>query len=421
MKFTILIMNISQKMKPILVKLLPIEVLRKIKKRVVNNAAAKMNAHEQLPFERRAFPDGVNLVGYVRGEIGLGQSCRLVAGGLSAAEIPFTIFNYEQVSAIRQTDDTWLHKITDTTPFNVNIFHINPYELPLAFIRLGVNMWSKRYNIVYWLWELEKFPRDWENALLLADEIWTPAEFVSESIRGVTDKPVHTIPYALTVPQCGDYCRDFFNLPADKLLFLCMYDCNSTMERKNPLGAIAAYKKAFAAGGKETGLIIKVNNPQAKELQRLQSELAGYSNVYIIAKVLDKPQINALIACADVYISLHRAEGFGLVPAEAMLLGTPVVATNWSANAEFMTTDVACMVDYKLINIEKDCGHYKAGNRWADPDIHQAAEFLQKLHADEDFRNNLAKKAKAQITKQFHPAIITQLMRNRLSEIYNEA
>ncbi|MCL1883847.1 MAG: glycosyltransferase family 4 protein [Defluviitaleaceae bacterium] len=413
-------LNTAKKLKPLLIKCLPISLLRRVKKLFVNRAAKKLrNAPERLPFSRSANPDGVNLIGFVRGEMGLGQSCRLVAHGLSVADIPFTVYNYEQISTARQSDNTLKRDITNTTPYNVNIIHINPYELPLAYVRLGDEVWNRRYNIVYWLWELEKFPPEWESSLLLADEIWTPTEFVSKSIRGSTDKPICTIPYALSIPPLEGYGREHFNLPSDKILFLCMYDCSSVMERKNPLGAISAYKKAFADNS-ETGLVIKVNNPQEDELQRIQAELMGYPNIYIIAEVLEKSKLNALIACVDVYVSLHRAEGFGLVPAEAMLSGTPVVATNWSANTEFMNNNIACMVDYKLITIEKDCGHFRAGNRWADPDIHQAAEYMRRLNSDEDFRTDLSRKAKEHITKQFDPVIIAELMRSRILEIYKE-
>jgi glycosyltransferase involved in cell wall biosynthesis len=374
---------------------------------------------EFLRFSRTDFFYGVNLIGYIRGEIGLGQSCRLVAESLHAAEIPFTVFNYEQVSAMRFNDNTWEHKITNTTPFSINIFHINPYEMPLAFLRIGKNVWNKRYNIAFWLWELEKFPKEWENAFFLADEIWTPSEFASQSIRNATSKPVRTIPYALTAPPCGNYDRKYFNLPADKILFLCMYDCNSTIERKNPLGVVSAYKKAFSKKNNQAGLVIKINNPQREDLRLIKSELDGYPNIFILSDVLDKTQVNALISCVDVYVSLHRAEGFGLVPAEAMLLGTPVIATNWSANAEFMDNEVACMVDYTLITIQQDYAHYKAGNRWADPDINQAAEYMKKLCNNENFRNHIAVQAEKHIKKLFAPERIADLIRHRISEIYD--
>ena len=94
--------------------------------------------------------------------------------------------------------------------------------------------------------------------------------------------------------------------------------------------------------------------------KKIQNVLDGYTNVYLIEGTLNRDQVNSLTKCVDVVVSLHRAEGFGLVLAEAMLLGTPTIATNWSSNTEFMNKDVACMVDYKLITIERDIPPFKS-------------------------------------------------------------
>ena len=416
--WTMTLLKAAEKTKPLLVKLLPVTLLRNIKKNMINFEMERL-AVERQSFLRESYPDGINLIGYIQGEIGLGQSCRLVAQALESSEIPYTIYNYNQVSAMRFNDNTWMHKVTNKTLYNINIIHINPYEMPLAFIRLGEEVWEKRYNIGFWLWELEDFPQEWENAFQLVDEIWTPSDFASKSIQKSTDKPVRIIPYALTTPDCGGYTRKDFALPDDIVLYLCMYDCNSTMERKNPLGAIKAYKEAFSKSNMKVGLVVKVNNPQHQDINRLAKELDGYPNTFILQDVMGKQQVNALIACVDVYISLHRAEGFGLVMAEAMLLGTPVIATNWSSNTEFMDNDVAMMVDYDFEILASDCGPYKKGNRWAAPNIGQASDYIKML-VDENLRKELALKAKKYIQEKFSPQKSAEMVKARMSEILGE-
>ena len=413
------ILEISEKLKPQLVKLLPISFLRRTKTLLVKQKMSELGASAIEAFEKDAYPSGVNLFGYIKGEIGLGESCRLVASSLQRTGIDFTIFNYELISAMSFNDASWDHKISNTAPYNINLLHIQPYELPLAYSRLGREIWDKRYNIVFWLWELERFPAQWENALSLADEIWTPSEFASNSIRAVTSKPVFTMPYGMSPPNRGEYGRAHFKLPVDKFLFLCLYDSNSYSERKNPAAAIAAYRYAFSKDEENVGLIIKLNNPQKADIQMIQSELSGLRNIYFMTDVLEKTQVNALIACADAYVSLHRSEGFGLVPAEAMLLGTPVIATNWSANTEFMDADTACMVEYSFVTIEKDQGPYEAGNRWADPDIEQAAGYMRMLYEDRESGSRIADKAKAHITEKLSPKRAAELISNRINEINN--
>ena len=413
------LLKIAGKAKPLLVRILPINMLRGIKKLFVNSAmSAIRKGAEVIPFNRYANRDGVNLIGHIKGETGLGQSCRLVADALSVSAADFSICNYSPAGAARSTDNTWAHKISEQLPYNVNIFHINPHELSLAYINIGKQAWDCRYNIAFWLWELETFPHEWLNALELADEIWTPSEFASESIKKVTDKPVFTIPYGLCVPDTGGFGRGRFDLPEDVFLFLCMFDSNSVMERKNPLGAIKAYKKAFSENNKNVGLVVKAGGASGKDMALLRKELAGYQNIFILNGTMMKTEVNGLISCVDAYISLHRAEGFGLVCVEAMLLGTPVVATDWSANAEFMHKDVACMVEYKLAEIKKDIGPYRAGWRWAEPCADNAALHMKNLYENSDYRKKLAENAKLYILERFAPEKMAALINSRIADIY---
>lgn len=415
-----LIMTLTMKFRPVLVKILPIEFLRAVKKRVIHHATDEVEKYQLKDFLPSSGKNGVNLIGYIRGEIGLGQSCRLVAAGLEAAGVPFTIYNYQQVSAMRSEDHSWDHKISNQTPYNINLFHINPYEVPLAFSALSPAFWDNKYNIAFWLWELEKFPPEWCFALNCFHEIWTPSEFVSESIRKVTDKPVCTMPYFIQAPADLKMGRKKFQLPDNTFLFLTMYDCNSTIERKNPIGALRAFKKAFSPEETDVGLVIKVNNPTETDLRKIREELKGYQNIFLLSGVYSKTEVNSLIANADVLVSLHRAEGFGLVPAEAMLLGTPSIATNWSANTEFMNSETACMVDYTLVPIEKDCGPYPKGERWAEPDLEQAAYYMRKLYEDTEYYQRIKENGKKAIQTILGREQAGQKIKIRIDEILSQ-
>ncbi len=414
------ILHITSKFKPVLIKILPIELLRCVKRKFVNKCIDKSVESKKAPFERNKYPDGINLIGFIRGEIGLGQSCRLLADAVNYSNLDFTIYNYEQISSMRYNDNSWDSKITNTAPFNINLMHINPPDLALAHVTLNKDIWDYKYNIAFWLWELEEFPEDWVKCFSLVDEIWTPSEFASNSIRKKTSLPVHTIGYPISAPVAEAYNREYFELPEDKFLFLCMYDSNSTIHRKNPIGTIEAFKKAFSKDWDNVGLVIKVNNPQQEDIIKIKKMLDGYHNIYLIPKIMTKIEVNSLIKSCDVFVSLHRAEGFGLPLAEAMLLGTPTIATNWSANTEFMNNDVACMVDYNLIPLEIDYAMYKKGNRWADPDINQAAVFMKKLYEDKDYYNRISKNAQNYIKNNLNQEVASKAIENRINAIYND-
>lgn len=416
-----IIVSISDIFKPILKKIVSIQLLRKVKGRLINKSYKSLEGRERCDFVRSKNPDGINLIGNIRAEIGLGQSCRLLANELEASKLEFMIYNYEQISNIRLEDHSWDKKIEPKMKYNINIIHINPYEMGLAFIKISPKSWEYRYNIAFWLWELEVFPEEWKVCLQYVDEIWTPSEFSSQSIRRVTDKPVLTIPYYVTAPTQECYTRDYFGLPKEKFLYLTMYDSNSTMERKNPMGAIEAFKKAFIKEDANVGLVIKINNPQEEDISIIKEALRGYENVYLLTNKFGKVEVNSLIKEVDAFISLHRAEGFGLVLAEAMILGTPTIATNWSSNTEFMTKETACMVGYKMVKINKTVGAYKEGNVWAEPNIDEAAEFIVRLYKDKDFYNAISRKAKKYCEENLSMQKAVKSIEDRVNKIYCES
>ena len=369
------------------------------------------------PYKPSEFPKGINLIGPFKAQIGLGQSCRLLANAIKASDIDYSFQNFDLIGTVQNGDSTYDTEFSKETPYGINIIHMEPTELMLRCIEFDENLWNERYNIAFWLWELEEFPKEWTPAIDLVDEIWTPSEFTSESIRKVTDKPVITIPYNVTAETDVKYDRKYFNLPEDKFLFLVMFDANSTMTRKNPFGAIEAFKKAFLPDDDTVGLVIKTNNAEEEKLKPVKNLLDGYKNVYFITDILEKKAVNSLIADVDVFVSLHRAEGFGLVMAEAMLNGTVCIATNWSSNTEFMNNQVACMVDYSFTTLEKDMSPYRKGAKWADADTYEAAEYMKKLHEDSEYREQLSKSAKSYIKEKLGMDRIKEMIESRIDNI----
>jgi glycosyltransferase involved in cell wall biosynthesis len=412
------ILFVTSKFKPFLIKIMPIELLRKVKRKLVKNLIDKNMNRNNKTYDRSMNPDGINFIGLIKAEVGLGQSCRLIAEAIDNTDIEYTVFNQIQINSCRQEDSSWDNKITNTTPFNINLIHINPPDLAIAFLTLDKSIWDYKYNIAFWLWELEEFPDEWVKCFDLLDEIWTPSEFVSNSIRKKTSLPVYTMVYPINAPTNEDFNRKYFKLPEDKFLYLCMYDSNSMTERKNPRAVINSFRNAFESSEQNIGLVIKINNPDAKDLELINQSLKDYSNIYIIKEIMTKTEVNSLIKDVDVLVSLHRAEGFGLPLAEAMLLGTPTIATNWSANTEFMNDDIACMVDFDLVTLDKDYGVFKKGNRWADPNIDQAAMFMRKLYEDKAFYNSISLVAQNYIKNNLNIKKASIAIQNRINDIY---
>lgn len=412
------ILNMVNLLKPILLKVFPTEFLRKMKRKMVSESFNKLKDLKIIPYANNHYQQGVNLIGNIKAETGLGQSCRLVAAALEKTSFPLSIYQYTQLGTQSMRDISWDSKISEHLPNDINLIHINPYELGMAYLEMERSVWDYRYNIAYWLWELEEFPDEWTPCFYCLDEIWAPSEFICNAIRKKTSLPVRCMPYHVNVVIHQEYGRADFQLPEDKFLFLMMYDHSSCMERKNPIGVMQAFMQAFDKEDGKVGLVIKINNPVKEDIKKIKTIMNGYQNIYFIQDTLSRDQVNSLIQCVDVVVSLHRAEGFGLVLAEAMLLGTPTIATNWSSNTEFMNSDVSCMVDYKLITIEQDMPPFKAGNRWAEPDIGQAAEYMKKLYKNKEFYQKTAENAKTYIKEELSMKRVSDRMEKRLEEIY---
>ena len=119
-------------------------------------------------------------MGDIRAETGLGQSMRRVAGLLELGGIPFLIRQMDAPDSIAHQERDWDGKIASENKYGINLIHINNSIWRKNYARIPLEELSGRYNIAYWLWELEEFPEEWVSCIDTVDEIWTPAEFIRQ-------------------------------------------------------------------------------------------------------------------------------------------------------------------------------------------------------------------------------------------------
>lgn len=390
----------------------------RIKMKILKNAYPIQNSSSKPIMKSNVLNnDGINLIGFARAEMGIGESCRLAARSLEAADIPFGIINFYGTNSARMTDTTWIHKEVDQTQYGINVFHINAEQMIEVYAQYGNDLFNTCYNIGFWHWELPDFPDEWMDGFRFVNEIWAPSSFVVDSIAIKSPVPVVRIPHGIEVRIAEARERSYFDLPERAFLFLTMYDVNSHKERKNPIGAIQAFKQAFDPDNVSVGLVVKINNlnrnPDEEIL--LKDMISDYRNIYLIKDTLSRNDVNALLQVTDCYISLHRSEGFGLGLAEAMYLGKPVIGTNWSANTDFMRHTNSCLVDYELVQIGKDYGQYKSYQYWAEPDLDNAGYYMKKLVADSDFSKRIALQGERTIKNEFSPRYVGNLVKKRIN------
>ncbi len=365
-------------------------------------------------------PQGINLVGYIRADMGLGVAVRGFAAAFEAAGVPFNVINMEHGNSSPQTDHSWSHKEVRESRYDITVVSVNPDNSFYLRTQISPEILGDRYVIANWFWELPEMPDEWLAEFEYTDEVWTATNFVREAISRKAPVPVVRVPPAVQLSHAAQrFSRAQLGLPEQRFLFLAMFDTRSVLERKNPLGVLRAFKSAFARDDANVGLVLKFNNPDYEQplLRELREELRGCENVFLIDRLLSRDEISSLIGECDCFVSLHRSEGFGLAPAEAMSLGKPAIVTNWSGNTDYMTDDNCIAIDYELVQLGRDYGPYKAHQRWAEPDLEQATHWMKRIVAEPELARQIGLRGQQTIHSEFSPQAVGKIVQARLEEI----
>lgn len=364
------------------------------------------------PFPDRAPRGGfpIAIAGLFSTMSGIGEGARLAYDALESAGLEPAAFDISAAFGQAEIEGPPRRAIVPGSGGTLVVHHNAPF-LPHALWALGRARVRGRRVIGYWAWEFPRIPDSWRLSLPYLHEVWVPSELARQAVTSATDLPVHVVPHPLPPPIVTPNMRARLGLPADALIVLTAFHMGSAFTRKNPLAAIAAFRQAFGDAADRI-LVVKLIDHGASPIARdaLERAIAGTSNIRLVNLMLPPADMSGLMADVDIVLSLHRSEGFGLVPAEAMQLGKPVVATGWSGNMDFMTARNSAPVSYRMVPVEDpyDGAFMADGQLWADADVDDAAAWLRRLAADPALRQKLGETARADIARQLSPATIAQ-------------
>lgn len=361
-----------------------------------------------------AEPIGVNLAGYIASEKGVGEAVRSSIRSVQAAGIPYVLNNFTDSGSANL--ETRFTAFSEENPLPVNLVHVNADQVPHFVAQKGEGYFRGRYNIGYWFWENSTFPEEWQPSFRCFQEIWVGSRFIQDAVSRVAPIPVVHVPLSVQedLPRL-DGGRSRFGLPPlPRFVFLFVFDFHSFLERKNPIGLIRAFRRAFRKDAAAT-LVLKCSHGESSPagLAALR-QAAGDADVRILDGVLSREEVNTLLSLSDCYVSLHRSEGFGLPLAEAMSLEKPVIATGYSGNMDFMTPLNSFPVDHRLIEIDEDHGPYKKGCVWADPDEDHAASLMRLVFEDRARAQEVGRRARQDVRRNLAPRVIGERIRERL-------
>jgi glycosyltransferase involved in cell wall biosynthesis len=384
-------------------------------------AFAQTSSRSATPSQTAAVD--VEIAGFPRAESGQGEDARTIFQSLKqVSNLKLSLFHTRRWLPTPNLAAAELEQFIapDLQKAKVRIFAFSAFDMLAEEQFEGLSGFSADHLIGYWPWELSRWPSRVTLPQRIADEIWCSTRFIVDSLMPVTTKPIIHMPLPVTIDMAtlpgADAASD---LPPDRFNFVFVFDGFSYFERKNPLGVIQAFQLAFPkADGHDVGLTIKAMNAhQLPIMQALKMFAAADSRINLIYETWDRPRVMQLVASADALISLHRSEGFGRLMAEAMLLGTPVITSDYSGNRDFCTTDTAFMVGGRLKPLLEDQYIYWNGQEWFEPSVEEAAEHMRSIFRDPGIAAGKVKRARDNIQHNYSLEACGHRYANRINEI----
>jgi len=365
----------------------------------------------------------VNVIGYLGETLGLAEAARLYIKALSAVDIPVATtaitadlpIEDDQQAIARYGSSVWNDLISPVAPA-FNLACLNGDHLHHLIRTQGESILRGRPTIGQWGWETDVLPPSWTGAFRYVDEVWVYSTFMAENLGRLLPVPVVVVPPAIVMPDPSslemEIARD------GRFTFLSMLDMFSTLERKNPLGLIDAFRQAFSPN-EGPRLLIKTINARFREeaADELRFRARGRSDIEFVDSYLEPGEKAALLARADCYVSLHRSEGFGLPLAESMAVGTPVIATGYSGNTDFTTPFNSYLVDWIQTRVGPGSTVYPADGRWAEPDIEHAAAQMRAVWEHPEQAAERAARARVDIRRLYAPTVVGEMARTRLERL----
>ncbi|HZS94090.1 MAG TPA: glycosyltransferase [Chloroflexota bacterium] len=387
-------------------------------------------SREAAGLPNRARATGINVIGDFTADIGLGEAARATLGAILRRGIPVTYNELRYPFARRAGAFDLAAGLPRENLYPTNLLYYNFDQM----IHIGDDHLESathgKYTIGFWVWELPRFPERYRTQFLRVDEIWTPSRYTKASMSAATAAPITVVPHPIEVETSPNVSPGDFGLPADRFIFLFSFAATSSFARKNPWGFVDAFHRAFGSGEPDGPLlVIKAHhldlNPRLRQVLRDQVRSVGG---VLIEEALPRRRVNDLLAVCDAYVSLHRSEGFGLGMAEAMYLGKPVIATNYSANVDYMAEDNSYPVPYRLRPIvaedheyeREGTLQYEPGQLWAEPDVETAASLMARVFENRDEARERGVRAAADIRAYCSPVVVGDIIDRRLAEIETE-
>jgi glycosyltransferase involved in cell wall biosynthesis len=361
--------------------------------------------------------EGIDVLGFFTADFGVGEAARNLVSALRSVDVDVSTINYTDTES--RTDHFYITE--DVSRHRTLLTSINADQLNVARQRFGDTFFENRYVVGQWFWELEEAPSWYASAWPLVNELWAPTRFIESMLKKSAPSHVQVRHVPLPIEQSTidtNYTRQYFNID-DRYMFLFVFDLMSIMKRKNPLGLIEAYSKAFSEND-GAQLVIKAmhGDKRRDDLNALVNAVANRCDITVIDQNFSRVETSTLISLADCYVSLHRSEGFGLTLAEAMSHGVPVIATNYSGNTDFMSERNSFLISWDRVLVGEGAGGYNPAATWAEPRLSEASDAMRFIFNNQLEGRIRGAQGRNDVLDGFSMEVAGAIMKSRLEEIW---
>jgi glycosyltransferase involved in cell wall biosynthesis len=364
--------------------------------------------------------NSVLFIGYAEAALGLGEVFRNMLTALDSAGMPFAIYPFSKDVETRRIGPFMESRYDRQGVYDINVAHMATDQLPYCFSELRNQIMGGRYNILQTYWELAEAPLVWRPLLERIDELWVPNSYVATAFKPIFDRKITVIPACVNINRKHSYSRQYFGLDDDRFYFIFSFDYYSGTARKNPLGVAQAFGYAFPDPEMKVGLLIKSTGPEELDptvSQQLKNLSTIDKRITILDRSVGRDEMLALIYDCDCYVSLHRAEGFGLGMAQALALGKPVIATDYSGNRDFLTERTGFPVQFSLRKLMPGEYPMGEGQSWAEPDLEVAIRYMRTVFANREEPERRSSRGKQLIEESYSAQTVAKTTMDRLCEI----
>lgn len=372
--------------------------------------------------ESQSFPDNrLYIVGHTN-QTGLGANLWMSVSAFQKAGVKPVVLSVDTEKIV--IDQKVVEQATELNKTFI-IFHVNADRVPDEVAKLPARLLKKAHKIGFYLWETSVPPKSHMLGLDLMDEVWVPTEYLAKMYKEYTETPIVNVKKGMMVPDnIKDISRSSLGVEDDDFVFLTIGDFHSSIPRKNPLGVVEAFQKAFP-NRESVKLILKIRNIEydhwsnkGGHWDRVEEVIMGDPRIIVFDRDLEYAQYWGMIRACDCFVSLHKAEGFGYGLAHSMMMERPVIASDYSGSQDFCKESTAFLVPVKEVPVaEHEMPVMVEGACWADPDIEVAAEHMKIVKNNPDIVKEKTKNAKYHIDHVYSMKAHT----DRYCELFKEA